>query len=452
MKKIVIILALLATMCLYSQHKIQIIGVDDSVNEYSVEDITNITFEFESRTLAIVMTSDNEMAEMELDNESSITFDSENITLMGVNSSEKFELSKLTSIEFEEISIENKYPFGELTVDEIIVDNLINPWGIDFLDKDNLIFTEISGRLYKHNLKNGKSVSITGLPKIKSVGQGGLLDVTLHPDFDENGFVYLAYTVEKDNRYTTAIGRGKLVGDELIDFEELFRGSPLLEGGNHFGSRIVFDNDNMLYFSIGERGRQENAQDSTNHLGGVLRLHDDGRIPNDNPYLDAPGAQPEIYTMGNRNIQGMFYLSERDEIWAIEHGPKGGDELNLIEGGENYGWPLATFGINYNDTPITDKTSIPGYKDPITYWVPSIAPCGMDMINYDEAKNEIDIIIGTLWSSHLHRIKVKDYKVTETVRSLEGYARFRDVQMSPDGYLYAATQNPGRIIRLKTKN
>lgn len=452
MKKIVIILVLLATMCLYSQHKIQIIGVDDSVNEYSVEDITNITFEFESRTLAIVMTSDNEMAEMELDNESSITFDSENITLMGVNSSEKFELSKLTSIEFEEINIENKYPFGELTVDEIIVDNLINPWGIDFLDKDNLIFTEISGRLYKHNLKNGKSVSITGLPKIKSVGQGGLLDVTHHPDFDENGFVYLAYTVEKDNRYTTAIGRGKLVGDELIDFEELFRGSPLLEGGYHFGSRIVFDNDNMLYFSIGERGRQENAQDSTNHLGGVLRLHDDGTIPNDNPYLDAPGAQPEIYTMGNRNIQGMFYLSERDEIWAIEHGPKGGDELNLIEGGENYGWPLATFGINYNDTPITDKTSIPGYKDPITYWVPSIAPCGMDMVNYDEAKNEIDIIIGTLSSSHLHRIKVKDYKVTETVRSLEGYARFRDVQMSPDGYLYAATQNPGRIIRLKTKN
>lgn len=452
MKKIVIILVLLATMCLYSQHKIQIIGVDDSVNEYSVEDITNITFEFESRTLAIVMTSDNEMAEMELDNESSITFDSENITLMGVNSSEKFELSKLTSIEFEEINIENKYPFGELTVDEIIVDNLINPWGIDFLDKDNLIFTEISGRLYKHNLKNGKSVSITGLPKIKSVGQGGLLDVTLHPDFDENGFVYLAYTVEKDNRYTTAIGRGKLVGDELIDFEELFRGSPLLEGGYHFGSRIVFDNDNILYFSIGERGRQENAQDSTNHLGGVLRLHDDGTIPNDNPYLDAPGAQPEIYTMGNRNIQGMFYLSERDEIWAIEHGPKGGDELNLIEGGENYGWPLATFGINYNDTPITDKTSIPGYKDPITYWVPSIAPCGMDMVNYDEAKNEIDIIIGTLSSSHLHRIKVKDYKVTETVRSLEGYARFRDVQMSPDGYLYAATQNPGRIIRLKTKN
>lgn len=452
MKKIVIILVLLATMCLYSQHKIQIIGVDDSVNEYSVEDITNITFEFESRTLAIVMTSDNEMAEMELDNESSITFDSENITLMGVNSSEKFELSKLTSIEFEEINIENKYPFGELTVDEIIVDNLINPWGIDFLDKDNLIFTEISGRLYKHNLKNGKSVSITGLPKIKSVGQGGLLDVTLHPDFDENGFVYLAYTVEKDNRYTTAIGRGKLVGDELIDFEELFRGSPLLEGGYHFGSRIVFDNDNILYFSIGERGRQENAQDSTNHLGGVLRLHDDGTIPNDNPYLDAPGAQPEIYTMGNRNIQGMFYLSERDEIWAIEHGPKGGDELNLIEGGENYGWPLATFGINYNDTPITDKTSIPGYKDPITYWVPSIAPCGMDMVNYDEAKNEIDIIIGTLSSSHLHRIKVKDYKVTETVRSLEGYARFRDVQMSPDGYLYAATQNPGRIIRLKAKN
>jgi glucose/arabinose dehydrogenase len=264
--------------------------------------------------------------------------------------------------------------------------------------------------------------------------------------------VYLVYSVGENFQSTTAVGRGVLNGNTLENFEELFRGEPLLSGGNHFGSRIIFDKDNKLYFSIGDRGRDNNAQDSTNHYGGVLRINDDGSIPEDNPYLNAPGAQPEIYTMGNRNIQGMFYLSEKDEIWAIEHGPQGGDELNLIEAGENYAWPLATFGINYDGTPITDKTSIPGYKDPITYWVPSIAPCGMDMINYDEATNELDIIFGALRGSHLHRIIVKDNKVTETVRSLQGYARFRDVQMSPDGYLYAATQGPGRIIRLKIKD
>jgi glucose/arabinose dehydrogenase len=451
MKIAILILILLSSCDLFSQHKIQIIGTDESVNEYTVEEITDITFNLDNNTIATVIHSET-TTDIELNSNSVISFGNGAMVFNGTNGTNEFVLSEIESIEFEEIVVENRYPFGELAVDEIIVDGLSNPWSIDFIDNDNLIFTEKSGSLFRHNISTGNTTQITGLPDVQNVGQGGLLDVTLHPDFEENNMVYLAYSVGENNRYTTAIGRGKLSGNTLENFEELFRGSPLQEGGNHFGSRIVFDNDHKLYFTIGDRGRQNNAQDSTNHYGGVLRINEDGTVPNDNPYLSAPGAQPEIYTMGNRNIQGMFYVSETDMLWAIEHGPRGGDELNIIEAGENYAWPLATFGINYNGTPITEKTSIPGYIDPITYWVPSIAPCGMDFINYDSENNELDIIIGTLAGSHLNRILVKDNKVTQTVRSLEGYGRFRDVQMSADGYLYAATQGPGRIIRLKMKD
>lgn len=452
MKITFFILTLFTFTNLNSQHKVQIIGTDDSVNEYSIDDISNISFQLDNTTIAKITYTDNSVTDIQLDSKSQITFSSGKILFNAINGESEFEFDELTSVEFEEIVLENRYPFGELTVDEIIVDNLTNPWSIDFIDNNNLIFTEKDGKLFRHNIEEEKTVEITGLPNLITAGQGGLLDVTLHPNFRENNLVYLAYSVGENYRYTTAVGRGVLNNNQLENFTELFRGDPLVEGGNHFGSRIIFDNENKLYFSIGDRGNQNNAQDSTNHYGGVQRLNEDGSIPDDNPYLDAPGAKPEIYTMGNRNIQGMFYIPENDEIWSIEHGPRGGDELNLIEAGENYAWPLATYGINYNGTPITEKTSIPGYKDPITYWVPSIAPCGMDMINYDESSNEIDIIFGALSGAHLHRIKVKDYKVTETVRSLEGYARFRDVQMSPDGYLYATTQNPGRIIRLKMKN
>ena len=445
-------MALFTSVSLYSQHKVQIIGIDASVNEYSTEDISRISFDLEDMTIAKVTTTDNTVVEIELDSESQITFDSGKMMVTGESSKNEFALDELSSIEFEEKATENRYPFGELEVDEIIVNNLSNPWSIDFIDSDNLLFTEHSGGLYKHNIPDDITYSISGVPDFVHAGQGGMLDVTVHPNFKENNLVYLVYTVGENFKYTTAVGRGVLNGNNLEVFEELFRGELMLNGGNHFGSRIIFDNENKLYFSIGDRGRQDNAQDSTNHYGGVLRINDDGSVPDDNPYLNSPGAKPEIYTMGNRNIQGMFYLSEKDEIWSIEHGPRGGDELNLIEAGENYAWPLATYGINYDGTPITEVRSIPGYKDPITYWVPSIAPCGMDLVNYDQSNNEVDLIFGALSGSHLHRIKVKDYKVTETVRSLEGYARFRDVQMSPDGYLYAATQNPSRIIRLKMKD
>lgn len=453
MKNIILIFVLISTNLIYSQDKlIKIIGVDNSEQEYSLDEIKDITFDLENQALARVSLSDNSISQIPLNNSSRISFENTKAIFTTANNSDQFDLDDIVSIEFESV-IPTKYPFGELEVEEIIVDNLNNPWSLDFINENEIIFTEHDGRLFRHNIKTGVTNQVSGLPSnLSQVGQGGFLDVTLHPDFSNNNMLYFAYSIIESGRSTTAIGRAELSDNNLLNFEEIFRGSPFVNSGAHFGSRIVFDNEGKLYFSIGDRGRPDNAQDSTNHYGSVLRINDDGSIPDNNPYLEVKDAQPELYTMGNRNIQGMFYVEANDELWAIEHGPRGGDELNLIIAGENYAWPLATYGINYDGTPITDETSIPGYVDPITYWVPSIAPCGMDLIKYDSEKNELDIIIGTLAGQHLHRVRVRDYQVVETVRSLEGYGRFRDVQLSPDGYLYAAVQGPGRIIKLKAKD
>lgn len=449
MKKIYFIILLIAFSNVFCQDKIKIINTDNSVSEHSLSEIADINFDLENATIAIVNFV-NTSQKIAIDGQTQIRFESNNIIFDRNNQQEVIALSDIVSIEFETI-YPNRYPFGELEVDEVIVNGLSNPWSLDFIDKNNIIFTEHNGGLFRHNIATGQTQEINGVENVRPYGQGGLLDVTLDPNFDANNTIYLAYSTGGSNGYTTGIAKAILEGNTLNNFEEIFRGSPLTSAGQHFGSRIIFDNAGKLYFSIGDRGRMENAQDSTNHYGSVLRINTDGSVPSDNPYLNSPDAMPELYTMGNRNIQGMFYLPEKDEIWAVEHGPRGGDELNIIEAGENYAWPLATYGINYDGSPITDETSIPGYIDPITYWVPSIAPCGMDLINYSAENNELDIIIATLAGRHLHRIKVVNNEVVDAVESLNGYARFRDIQLSPDGYLYATTQSPGQIIKLKAK-
>lgn len=452
--KIIIKVFLIAalTQLISQENLIRVINLDDSINEYTISEIRDISFDIENQAIAIVSLKDQSESEVQLLSSSKIEFDESRVTFSTLNEKTEFNIADIAKIEFENIN-EQRYPFGELDVDEIVLNGLNNPWSIDFLSNNELIFTEHDGRLFRYNMATDTREQISGLPSnLAQFGQGGLLDVTLHPDYDNNNIIYLVYSINEGGQSATTVGRGELSGNQLLNFEEIFRGSPLAGGGAHFGSRIIFDKEGKLYFSIGDRGRQNTAQDSTNHNGGVLRINDDGTVTDDNPYLDAPDALPEIYTMGNRNIQGMFYLEEKDEIWAVEHGPRGGDELNIIEAGENYAWPLATYGINYDGTPITEVRSIPGYVDPITYWVPSIAPCGMDMINYNSNSNELDLIIGALAGQHLQRLLIKDNEVIDRVRSLEGYGRFRDVQMSPDGYLYAAVQSPGRIIRLKMKD
>ena len=338
----------------------------------------------------------------------------------------------------------------QLTLDRVLLNNITPPWGMTFINSNEVLFTEKRGRLYHYNIEDNIRTEITGLPMIAEFGQGGLLDVAIHPEFHENNWVYLSYTVRNNNLYTTAMGRGKLINNQLVEFTELFRALPMTSGNVHFGSRMVFDKEKYLYLSVGDRGIPSNAQQLNNHHGKVMRFHDDGSVPTDNPFINEPGARPEIYTFGNRNIQGMAVHPVSGEVYAHEHGPRGGDELNLIQKGVNYGWPVVTFGINYDGSPISSDTTAPGMELPIKYWIPSIAPCGMTFIRNEQAENEADILIGALAGTHIHWLKLKDNEVIASTRSMNGYARFRDIRQAPNGKLYALTESPNRFILLQS--
>jgi glucose/arabinose dehydrogenase len=303
--------------------------------------------------------------------------------------------------------------------------------------------------MYRYAISTGTLSAILGLPAISQNGQGGLLDIAVHPEFDKNNYVYITYAVSATGGQTTALGRGILVGNQLQNFTEIFRAVPIRNSGNHFGSRIVFDKNNMIYMSVGDRGSQNEAQNKNNHLGKVLRFNDDGTVPASNPLVGVPNTKPEIYCWGNRNIQGMAMHPETGEIYAHEHGPRGGDELNLIKPNTNYGWPVVTFGINYDGSQITPDTTLPGMELPLTYWVPSIAPSGMTFIRNGQPNNEADILIGALAGTHIHWLKMKDNKSVSSSRSMNGYARFRDIRQAPDGKIYAMTESPNRFVQLR---
>ena len=338
----------------------------------------------------------------------------------------------------------------ELFEEKILINNMAAPWGFTFINSNEVLFTEKQGKVYHYTISTETLNEISGVPTVSQNGQGGLLDIALHPDFSNNHFVYLTYAVEATGGQTTALGRGELVGNQLQNFTELFRALPIRNSGQHFGSRIVFDNNNFLYMSVGDRGVQDSAQSTSNHFGKVLRFNDDGTVPASNPLVGVGNAKPEIYCWGNRNIQGMAMHPVTGEIYAHEHGPRGGDELNLIKPNTNYGWPAVTFGINYNGTPITPDTTLPGMVLPLTYWVPSIAPSGMTFIRNGQANNESDILIGALAGTHIHWLKLKDDKRVSSTRSMNGYARFRDVRQAPDGKIYAMTESPNRFVLLRS--
>ena len=338
----------------------------------------------------------------------------------------------------------------ELFEEKVLINNMSAPWGFTFINYNEVLFTEKQGKLYRYAIATGTLNEISGVPAVSQNGQGGLLDIALHPNFESNNLVYLTYAVNATGGQTTALGRGKLVGNQLQNFTELFRALPIRNSGVHFGSRIVFDKNNLLYMSVGDRGAQDEAQNKNNHLGKVLRFNDDGTVPANNPLVGVPNTKPEIFCWGNRNIQGMAMNPATGEIYAHEHGPRGGDELNLIQPNTNYGWPAVTFGINYDGTPITKDTTLPGMQLPLTYWVPSIAPSGMTFIKNGQPNNEADILIGALAGTHIQWLKMKDDKRVSSTRSMNGYARFRDVRQAPDGKLYAMTESPNRFVRLRS--
>lgn len=333
---------------------------------------------------------------------------------------------------------------------ETITDKLENPWGIAFLPDGRILVTERKGEI--RIVKDGKLLDekITGVPQVFAQGQGGLLDIQLHPDYANNGWIYLSYSKPGQGGAATTISRAKLSGNSLADFKELFTAQPFTSTAHHFGSRIAFDGKGYMFISSGERGTKENSQTLTNHLGKIIRLHDDGRVPTDNPFVNTQGAKPEIWSYGHRNPQGMIFDKERNLLLAHEHGPKGGDELNVVLPGKNYGWPTITYGIDYDGKPISDKQSAPGMEQPATYWVPSIAPCGMTKLTSDKYPGwKGNVFVGALALTHIARVELDaSGKYVKQEKLLDKFARFRALAQSPDGFIYAATEGPGKLIRL----
>ena len=344
-----------------------------------------------------------------------------------------------------------------------IVKGLYHPWSIAFLPGGRMIVTERRGTM--RIVEGGKLIDkpIEGLPVVAEHGQGGLMDVVLHPKYAENGWIYWSYNAGKPGEYGTELARGKLAGTRespmMTNVEVLFKMQPKSAAGLHFGSRIVFDRQGYLFITLGDRGDSpakgaaQRAQQLDDHAGKSIRLHDDGRVPADNPFVKTPGARPEIFTFGNRNMQGAALHPETARVWAHEHGPQGGDEINILVAGSNYGWPVITYGANYGSgTKIGEGTSKEGMVSPLYYWVPSIAPSGMVFYtgnNFPKWKG--NLFVGALAKTALVRLTLNGDKVVSEERLFDGkLGRIRDVRQGPDGNLYLLTDAvEGELIRIE---
>lgn len=334
-----------------------------------------------------------------------------------------------------------------------VVGGLEHPWSLAFLPDGRMLVTERPGRL--RIVQDGRLLSepVAGLPPIVAQGQGGLLDVALHPRFADNNLVYLAYAGPGVGGMGTEVARGKLVGNRLEQVEVLFVQQPKSGARQHFGCRLVFDREGYLFITLGDRGEMDRAQKPDDHAGSVIRLHDDGRVPADNPYVGRKGWKPEKYDLGHRNQQGAALHPQTGELWTHEHGPQGGDEINIIHPGVNYGWPVITYGVNYIiGTKIGEGTRKPGMAQPLHYWVPSIAPSGMAFYTGDKFPRwRGDLFVGALRDQMLVRLRLDGEKVVHEERMLKNaLGRIRDVRQGPDGYLYLLTdEDPGGLFRLE---
>ncbi len=334
-----------------------------------------------------------------------------------------------------------------------VVSGLDHPWSMAFLPDGRMLVTERHGRL--RIVDQGRLVKepVSGLPPIEERGQGGLLDVALHPRFAENGLVYLSYAGPGPGGVGTEVARGKLVGRRLENVEILFRMEPKSGARQHFGSRLVFDRQGYLYITLGDRGEMERAQRPGDHAGSVIRLHDDGRVPADNPFVGQKGWKPEKYTLGHRNMQGAALHPRTGELWTHEHGPQGGDEINVIRAGVNYGWPVITYGVNYvTGTKIGEGNRKPGMAQPVHYWTPSIAPSGMAFYTGDAFPRwRGDLFVGALRDEMVVRLRLDGERVVVEERFLKGVlGRIRDVRQGPDGFLYLLTdEDDGALVRLE---
>lgn len=333
-----------------------------------------------------------------------------------------------------------------------VASGLVHPWAVAFLPDGDMLVSERAGRL--RLIRDGELLPdpVPGTPEVTAQGQGGLLDLALHPDFADNRLVYMSYARSGDGGATTALARARFEDDALHDLEELFVAEARGGTGRHFGSRIVFDRDGFVYLTIGDRGEMGRAQNPRDHAGTTIRLHDDGRVPDDNPFVGDESRLDEIWTYGNRNAQGMAVHPETGAIWQNEHGPRGGDEINLMQAGLNYGWPEVTHGVAYSGAEITPHATMEGMEDPIVDWTPSIAPSGKAFYTGEAFPAwQGDMFVGALAGQHLRRVVLDGEEVVHQESLLTDWGRhIRDVRDGPDGFLYLLTdESDGGLYRLE---
>jgi hypothetical protein len=334
-----------------------------------------------------------------------------------------------------------------------MLNGLENPWSIAFLPDGRMLVTERAGRLrlLSQDFKLDPK-PIEGLPEVIAQGQGGLFDVVLHPQYAQNGWIYWAYNAPGPGGWGTAMARGKLQGQRMTDVQVLFSMLPKTRSSHHFGGRIVFDQAGFVYLTLGDRGDKDRAQKLDDHAGSVIRLHDDGRVPANNPFVKRTGAMAEKWTLGNRNMQGAALHPQTGELWTHEHGPQGGDEVNVMRSGLNYGWPVITYGVNYGlGTKIGEGQTKPGMVQPLHMWAPSIAPSGMAFVSGSQFPQwQGNLLVGAL-RGHLVRLTLDGEKIISEERLLQGRTgRIRDVRIGPDGLVYLLTdESQGSLLRLE---
>ncbi len=335
---------------------------------------------------------------------------------------------------------------------ETYADGFEIPWGMAFLPDNRMMVTDRIGDLWIIEKDGKDKVKVIGeIPNVRSKGQGGMLDVAVHPDFNTNSYIYLSFSDYSENKSHTSLIRAKLVNNSLVNSQIIFRPEEkfFTKRSLHFGSRIIFDDKGFIFFCIGDRGDRDLAQNLDMPNGKIYRIRDDGTVPIDNPFYYTKGAIKSIWSYGHRNPQGLAIHPSTRQLWEAEHGPRGGDEVNIILRGHNYGWPVITYGKNYSGTIISKLTHHEGMDQPVFHWTPSIAVCGIAFYEgsqFPEWKN--NLLATSLKYERLHRVELDGMNMVKDEIIYEAESRVRDVEVGPDGIIYVALEDPGRIVKL----
>ncbi len=338
----------------------------------------------------------------------------------------------------------------DVTVEEL-ASGLNHPWGMAFLPDGRVIVTERSGAIRLYSQAQGLSQPLKGVPEVAAINQGGMLDIALDPDFADNQTIYFCYSKAGDGGNSSSVAKATLTKAGIANLQTVFTAAPLVDNGFHFGCRLAFDNADQLFIALGDRYKyMDEAQNTDNHFGKIVRVNKDGSVPDDNPFVQ--GGAPEVYSYGHRNVQGLTVHPYSGAVWAMEHGPKGGDEVNLLKKGANYGWPKITYGIDYDGDIISDKTRMAGMEQPVLYWDPSIAPSGMVFYQGKPfADWDGDLLVGALKFTHLRRIEMNNGQPGNQHEYLKDRnERIRDVDVGPDGFIYVLTDaSDGKLLKIK---